>query len=93
MTKEKRRGTIFWRQHATHKTTVVPFSLRARERPTVTVSLKWSRGSGVVNGKPDRNDLLMATDQVLDEVSERTSSPNPLVKQKQRIPDLKEMFE
>jgi len=51
------------------------------------------RGSGVVDGKSDRNDLLMATDQVLDEVSERTSSPNPLVKQKQRIPDLKEMFE
>jgi hypothetical protein len=35
------------------------------------------RGGGVVDGKSDRDDLLMATDQVLDEMSERESSPNP----------------
>lgn len=52
MTKEKRRGTIFWRQHATHKTTVVPFSLRARERPTVTVSLKWSEVAASSTASP-----------------------------------------
>jgi hypothetical protein len=51
------------------------------------------RGGGVVDGKSDRDDLLMATDQVLDEMSERRKLAEPLLKQKQRIPDLKEMFE
>ena len=93
MTKEKRRGKVFvdWSQNTAHKTTVVPFSLRARERPTVAVPLRWSEVAAVVDGKSKPEDLLMVTDQVLDEMSERRKLAEPLLKQRQRIPDLEEM--
>ena len=75
-----------------HKTTAAPFSLRARERPTVAAPLRWSEVAAVVDGTSPPDDLLMVTDQVLDEKSERRKLAEPLLKQKQRIPDLKEMF-
>ncbi len=44
MTKSRRRGRVFldWSQNAGSKTTVAPYSLRGRERPTVAAPLTWS---------------------------------------------------
>jgi bifunctional non-homologous end joining protein LigD len=44
MTKAKRRGKVFfdWSQNAGSKTTVSPYSLRGRERPTVAAPLTWA---------------------------------------------------
>ena len=43
MTKAKRRGKVFldWSQNAGSKTTVAPYSLRGRERPTVAAPVSW----------------------------------------------------
>ena len=43
MTKSRRHGKVFldWSQNAGSKTTVSPYSLRGRERPTVATPLTW----------------------------------------------------
>ncbi len=43
MTKSKRSGKVFldWSQNSGSKTTVSPYSLRGRERPTVATPLSW----------------------------------------------------
>lgn len=43
MKKELRKGKVFvdWSQNDEHKTTVSVYSLRARERPTVSTPVKW----------------------------------------------------
>jgi bifunctional non-homologous end joining protein LigD len=43
MTKAKRTGKVFvdWSQNDRHKTTVCAYSLRIRERPTVSTPLSW----------------------------------------------------
>jgi bifunctional non-homologous end joining protein LigD len=43
MTKAKRSGKVFldWSQNAGSKTTVSPYSLRGRERPTVATPVSW----------------------------------------------------
>lgn len=43
MTKSRRTGKVFldWSQNAGSKTTIAPYSLRGRERPTVATPLTW----------------------------------------------------
>ena len=43
MTKARRRGKVFidWSQNAGSKTTISPYSLRGRDRPTVATPLTW----------------------------------------------------
>jgi bifunctional non-homologous end joining protein LigD len=43
MTKSERRGKVLidWSQNDPHKTTVCVYSLRARERPTISTPLEW----------------------------------------------------
>ena len=43
MTKARRSGKVFldWSQNAGSKTTISPYSLRGRERPTVATPVTW----------------------------------------------------
>jgi bifunctional non-homologous end joining protein LigD len=43
MAKSKRRGKVLvdWSQNDWHKSTVAAYSLRARERPTVSTPVTW----------------------------------------------------
>ncbi len=43
MAKAERTGKVFidWSQNALHKTTIAPYSLRARDRPTVSTPVTW----------------------------------------------------
>jgi bifunctional non-homologous end joining protein LigD len=71
MAKEKRRGKIFvdWSQNDEHKTTVAVYSLRARERPTVSTPLSWEE----VEEAADHGDpaaLAFTSDDVLERVAE-----------------------
>ena len=56
MTKAKRSGKVFldWSQNAGSKTTLSPYSLRGRERPTVATPLAWDE---VEAGAEDPLDL------------------------------------
>lgn len=70
MTKAKRPGKVFldWSQNSGSKTTVSPYSLRGRERPTVAAPLTWAE---VEEGADDDLALEQLTmEQVLARVGE-----------------------
>lgn len=53
MAKEARPGKVFvdWSQNAHHKTTIAPYSLRAKDQPTVSTPVSWSEVSDCADGK------------------------------------------
>ena len=70
MTKAKRPGKVFldWSQNSGSKTTVSPYSLRGRERPTVATPLTWDE---VEQGAEDELALAQfSMEQVLERVTE-----------------------
>src|SRR4051794_23797907 len=57
MTKAKRAGKVLvdWSQNDRHKTTICVYSLRAKERPTVSTPLEWDELEAACEaGDPDR---------------------------------------
>jgi bifunctional non-homologous end joining protein LigD len=83
--KELRRGKVLidWSQNDEHKTTVCVYSLRARERPTVSTPLAWAE---VEAGDPDA--LVYEADDVLARVDERGDLFAPVVELRQDMPAL-----
>ena len=83
--KELRRGKVLidWSQNDEHKTTVCVYSLRARERPTVSTPLDWSE---VEVGDPDA--LVFESDDVLARAEERGDLFAPVVELSQQLPAL-----
>jgi bifunctional non-homologous end joining protein LigD len=83
--KELRRGKVLidWSQNDEHKTTVSVYSLRARERPTVSTPLHWAE---VEAGDPDA--LVFEADDVLDRVDDGGDLFAPVVELKQQFPAL-----
>jgi bifunctional non-homologous end joining protein LigD len=70
MTKSKRSGKVFldWSQNAGSKTTISPYSLRGRERPTVATPVTWDE---VEQGAEDPDGLeQFRLDEVLARVAE-----------------------
>jgi bifunctional non-homologous end joining protein LigD len=70
MTKARRRGKVFfdWSQNAGSKTTVAPYSLRGKERPTVAAPLTWEE---VEEGAEDDLGLeQLSFTQVLERIDE-----------------------
>lgn len=69
MTKKARPGKVFidWSQNNPAKTTVAPYSLRARERPTVSTPLTWKEVEDCE--RPD--DLVFTAPDVLARVEKR----------------------
>jgi bifunctional non-homologous end joining protein LigD len=70
MTKARRTGKVFfdWSQNAGSKTTVCPYSLRGRERPTVAAPVTWAE---VEAGAEDPLALAqLGFEEVLDRVAE-----------------------
>ena len=83
--KELRKGKVLidWSQNDEHKTTVSVYSLRARERPTVSTPLDWDE---VEAGDPDAH-VFEAAD-VLERVEERGDLFAPVLELEQRLPEL-----
>jgi bifunctional non-homologous end joining protein LigD len=54
MAKNLRRTKVFidWSQNSRHKTTVAPYSLRARPRPTVSAPVSWDEVEAAADGEP-----------------------------------------
>ncbi len=74
MTKAKRGGKVFldWSQNAGSKTTVAPYSLRGRERPSVAAPVTWDEvGEGA-------EDPLGLEQLLFDEVLDRVASHGDL---------------
>jgi bifunctional non-homologous end joining protein LigD len=53
MAKAERPGRIFvdWSQNTRHKTTIAPYSMRARPRPTVSTPLSWEEVEAGADGE------------------------------------------
>ena len=83
--KELRRNKVLidWSQNDEHKTTVSVYSLRARERPTVSTPLSWDE---VEQGDPDA--LVFEPEDVLGRVEEHGDLFEPVATLKQQLPDL-----
>jgi bifunctional non-homologous end joining protein LigD len=83
--KELRRGKVLidWSQNHEKKTTVSVYSLRARERPTVSTPLTWEE---VEAGDPEA--LVFEADEVLERVEERGDLFAPVVDLRQELPEL-----
>jgi bifunctional non-homologous end joining protein LigD len=89
MKKERRKGKVFidWSQNDRHKTTVAPYSLRARERPTVSAPLDWDEVEAVAGGDdPDR--LVFEAGALLERVAERGDLFEPVLSLRQKLPEL-----
>jgi len=69
MRKDLRRGKVFidWSQNDEHKTTVCVYSLRARERPTVSTPLAWKELEVAVK-KGDAGSLVFEAGDVPERV-------------------------
>ena len=54
MTRKLRKGKVFidWSQNSRHKTTIAPYSLRAKDRPTVSTPLTWDEVADGADGEP-----------------------------------------
>ena len=75
----KGKVLIDWSQNDEHKTTVCVYSLRARERPTVSTPLAWEE---LEDGDPAT--LVFEADDVLERVEEHGDLFAPVVELEQR---------
>jgi bifunctional non-homologous end joining protein LigD len=86
MAKAARPGKIFvdWSQNAFHKTTIAPYSLRARPEPTVSTPVGWDEVEAGADGDVV---LRFEADDVLDRVEEHGDLFEPVLTLEQRLPD------
>jgi bifunctional non-homologous end joining protein LigD len=90
MKKQIRTGKVFvdWSQNDEHKTTVAVYSLRARERPTVSTPVKWEEVEGALR-KNDASMLVFDATQVVARFEKMGDLFEPVLKLKQSLPNLK----
>jgi bifunctional non-homologous end joining protein LigD len=88
MKKELRKGKVFvdWSQNDDHKTTVCVYSLRARERPTVSTPVSWEEVEAHHRGRG--KGLSFTADEVLARLDRHGDLFEPVLKLKQRLPHL-----
>ena len=87
MTKRLRPGKVLvdWSQNDVHKTTVNVYSVRARERPTVSTPVSWDEVADVQRSG-DGELLSFDTEQVLERVIELGDLFAPVASLQQRLP-------
>jgi bifunctional non-homologous end joining protein LigD len=89
MKKQLRVGKVFldWSQNDDHKTTVSVYSLRARDRPTVSTPVKWEEVQQALK-KKDAALLVFEASQVLDRVRTMGDLFEGVLTLKQKLPKL-----
>ncbi len=89
MGKEHRPGKVFvdWSQNTFSKTTVAVYSLRARERPTVSTPVSWAEIDAVTGGG-EAAALRFEAPDVLRRVEEHGDLFQPLLTLSQELPRL-----
>ena len=89
MSKAKRPGKVLidWSQNDRHKTTVCVYSLRAKERPTVSTPLEWDEVEAALEaGDPEA--LVFDHAAVLERVAARGDLFAPLLSEEQELPEI-----
>jgi bifunctional non-homologous end joining protein LigD len=87
MSKAKRPGRVLidWSQNDRHKTTVCVYSLRAKERPTVSTPLEWDEVEAALVAE-DREALVFDHAAVLERVAAKGDLFAPLLSEEQELP-------
>jgi bifunctional non-homologous end joining protein LigD len=87
MSKAKRPGRVLidWSQNDRHKTTVCVYSLRAKERPTVSTPLEWDEVEAAL-AAGDREALVFDHAAVLERVAAKGDLFAPLLSEEQELP-------
>ena len=85
MAKSARPGKVFidWSQNAHHKTTIAPYSLRARHDPTVSTPVTWDE---VENCAADAEPLRFEAADVLRRVDALGDVFAPVLTVEQELP-------
>ncbi|MFN2526459.1 MAG: non-homologous end-joining DNA ligase [Actinomycetota bacterium] len=88
MKKELRVGKVFidWSQNDDHKTTVCVYSLRARERPTVSTPVEWGEVRTALK-KQDPKRLEWQSAEVLRRIERSGDLFAPVLNLRQQLPD------
>jgi bifunctional non-homologous end joining protein LigD len=89
MKKAQRKGKVFvdWSQNHRRKTTIAVYSLRARERPTVSTPVTWAEVERAVE-KQDADSLVFEAGEVLERIEEHGDLFAPVLELKQQLPSL-----
>jgi bifunctional non-homologous end joining protein LigD len=89
MKRAERKGKVFvdWSQNHRRKTTVAVYSLRARERPTVSTPLSWDEVEGAL-GRDDPGRLVFEATDVLARIGAHGDLFAPVLELKQELPEL-----
>lgn len=89
MKKSLRVGKVLvdWSQNDQHKTTVTAYSLRAKERPTVSTPVTWQEVEQCLK-KKDPKLLVFETEDTLRRCEKSGDLFEPVIKLKQRLPAL-----
>jgi bifunctional non-homologous end joining protein LigD len=82
-----RKVLVDWSQNDEHKTTICVYSLRAKERPTVSTPLTWEEVEELAESR-DPDSVVFDSDQVLERVDEMGDLFEPVATLKQRLPKL-----
>lgn len=87
MAKNLRNGKVLvdWSQNDRHKTTVCAYSLRAKERPTVSTPVEWDEVKSALK-KKDPAQLAFLSDEILARVEKHGDLFEPILKLKQKLP-------
>jgi bifunctional non-homologous end joining protein LigD len=90
MAKELRPGRVLvdWSQNDEHKTTVCVYSLRARERPTISTPLAWEEVESALGGRRGEPSLSAEPRELLERVERDGDLFAPLLTLAQELPDL-----
>jgi bifunctional non-homologous end joining protein LigD len=89
MKKTERRGKVFvdWSQNHRRKTTIAVYSLRARERPTVSTPVTWEEVEDAL-ARDNRDRLVFETADVLKRIDRKGDLFAPVLELKQKLPKL-----
>jgi bifunctional non-homologous end joining protein LigD len=89
MARDERRGKVFvdWSQNDRHKTTVCAYSLRARERPTVSAPVAWDEVERALESN-DPTLLDLETAAVIERVASLGDLYEPNLTVEQELPTL-----
>ena len=90
MLKTLRKGKVLvdWSQNDEHKTTVNVYSLRAKERPTVSTPVTWDEVEKALD-QQDPDLLTFESEAVLKRVADLGDLFAPVLQLKQKLPPLK----
>jgi bifunctional non-homologous end joining protein LigD len=89
MKKVDRKGKVFvdWSQNHSRKTTIAVYSLRARERPTVSTPVSWEEVEGALD-RDDRDCLVFEAGDVLERLERHGDLFAPVLGLEQELPEL-----